>query len=1086
MHGGPGKGKTYLSIYLANRWISSIDPQQPNRLVLEYYCDKGNPHRNTALCVLRSLLCQLLNVSNDLYQEILEELDLCRRRNHDLASNAYIETLWRIFKSMVEKLPKNIFFILDGLDECDDDSIKFLQSKLEGFYGAVDAKAQMKFKTIIVSRSLQNKVRAQLIIDLDDLDQEYSEKGMKDLKAFVSENVDRISRIPDECRDNLKQLLLSCTGGTFLWVSLAVSEFNKNTGMLEEVISHPDSVNAWLPKGLDHMYDRILMNIPECRREISFNIIRCICIAMRPLTRTEIAMMVNVSDFEVGIHIRNLENIVRNLDGQFQFIHLSLSDYLRSVPPLTSSILSSHLFNKLLLTTEMVLRRPYLESALDLALFGIPTVIILCLTKGLPFYASLTISITVFYYRFCSRNFEKPLFLVRSLHQHLKIRAFGFKEQEAHEELFERCLVSMEKLRMNGCELEPGTSVTEVKKEKKANYLLHVEYPCRYWMDHLLKTKVRQKDNGNLHNFLSKHFLHWLEVMSLVEELPKSIIVISALQSYISNIENPKLSAFVYDAKQFVLRKQAGIKQAPLQIYSSALFFAPKTNIIWQTFRACIPKWLYEISKERPCWNHEVQILEDDRHEPKGYVCFSLDRTVVLSLSWTGDSAASVRLWDVATGVLQKSIWFRKGPRIAKITFPPDLASSSKLESTIRFIEAVGGNFRYLETVDLTTFSFDSKVIAKVYSDDNTIRLWISKGDHTFEPSFELRGHSKSISRVIFSPNNKLLASSSYDEAIRLWEIKTGRFLHTFSALNCTSIAFSPDSIILATAVKYREICLWNSTTDYQLLWASAQHRNSVVEIKFSPNGKVLASTGHFMRLWNVTNGNLLQEFDIDGLGSSNRITFSPNGEIVASAFASSGIIRLWEASGSLLETLDGHTDEVRSICFSPDGTKLASGSTDGTTRLWNVNIPINRSSPRIRKNRTLSSRPSILQTLYSPNGSLIATLAKAYQALFWEIKIWNSKTGKLNHTLKRRTEPLTKPLFFSPNSEIIALMYSRTVTLSDTASGKHLHMLGVNRGEIRAMPFSPDSTIIILCMSDECQLWNTQTGQICEDLRSV
>ena len=46
--------------------------------------------------------------------------------------------------------------------------------------------------------------------------------------------------------------------------------------------------------------------------------------------------------------------------------------------------------------------------------------------------------------------------------------------------------------------------------------------------------------------------------------------------------------------------------------------------------------------------------------------------------------------------------------------------------------------------------------------------------------------------------------------------------------------------------------------------------------------------------------------------------------------------VRLWDAeTGACVKTLEGHDDEVNSVCFSPDGCRLASGSSDRTLRLW-------------------------------------------------------------------------------------------------------------------------------------------------------
>lgn len=109
---------------------------------------------------------------------------------------------------------------------------------------------------------------------------------------------------------------------------------------------------------------------------------------------------------------------------------------------------------------------------------------------------------------------------------------FWINEKKTHEALAQNCLLLMSNnLRRDMCNLKlPGALATEAKKSRvEKNIPLHVQYACRYWVDHVKQSNIDLYDNSDVHMFLQNHFLHWLEALSLMGNM--SFTIVRSLES---------------------------------------------------------------------------------------------------------------------------------------------------------------------------------------------------------------------------------------------------------------------------------------------------------------------------------------------------------------------------------------------------------------------------------------------------------------------------------------------------------------------------------------------------------------------------
>ena len=355
----------------------------------------------------------------------------------------------------------------------------------------------------------------------------------------------------------------------------------------------------------------------------------------------------------------------------------------------------------------------------------------------------------------------------------------------------------------------------------------------------------------------------------------------------------------------------------------STLTFAPEGTSLYSE---CLASGSYDgtIRFWDPKNGNELVTFTSGHTESVKSVAFSGDGTKLTTVAFNGIAD----VWDLKT----------KQELVAFIDSHCDSTTGAALSSDASLFARRGNN-------GFIVFKTLSGGHRSRFQGGFPLKLWqLPTGEEISGPW----QHAKEMKAFTFSPDNNMFVTSIRGESIIGWHRNTGVELFRFStgSPHSEKLTFSPNGQLLATNGSSVKTQVWDITTQRELTLPNMEKHSALA---FSPDSTILAlasdELGKGIVLWNITSTGIQEQSRIihKNLGLSGQLIFSPDGKILLNTqihifdgprsfgFA----IKLWDTNGNDLGTLSGHTDNITTLVFSPDGKTLASSSSDGTVLLW-------------------------------------------------------------------------------------------------------------------------------------------------------
>jgi WD40 repeat protein/tRNA A-37 threonylcarbamoyl transferase component Bud32 len=315
---------------------------------------------------------------------------------------------------------------------------------------------------------------------------------------------------------------------------------------------------------------------------------------------------------------------------------------------------------------------------------------------------------------------------------------------------------------------------------------------------------------------------------------------------------------------------------------------------------------------------------------------------------------------------------------------PPPAPAAPELpvfDTQVLKIAAVWGRHagRHAGMVLDVAISADGKLVASS-SMDATVRVWDPRD---LRPLHLLRGDAP-FDAVRFVPGSHFLLAAGRDQKVRLWDVDGEREMFRLEGHTdeVHGLAVTSDGQRAVTGSSDKRLGVWDLGTGKLIRWLEG-HEGTVLSVAIAPGDRTAVSSGAdgTIRVWDLEAGALIAT----SAKVPTRLVsgdLSPDGKTFVCG-ADDQLVRLFSvATGELLRTLEGHATRVFSAVFSPDGQKVLSASADGTMRIFSADTGATE--------RVITGHDNwVSQARFFPDGKTIVSGSNDAT-----VRLWDAATG--------------------------------------------------------------------------------------------